>query len=60
MFQCKICTNQIPDYDMNIYCKECRDRIKKDKEKDKEKELTKSKSVFEDGGFESLKKIFKM
>jgi hypothetical protein len=45
---------------MNIYCKECRDRIKKDKEKDKEKELTKSKSVFEDGGFESLKKIFKM
>ena len=54
MFQCKICTNQIPDYDMNIYCKECRDRIKNDKEK----ELTRSKSVFENDSFESLKKIF--
>jgi len=51
MFQCRICTNQLPDYDMNIYCKECRDRIKKEIKQE-------VKNDDENWAFEKLKKIF--
>jgi len=53
MFQCKICTNQLPDYDMNIYCKECRNRIKRE-----QKELEEKREVKEADAFKKLKKLF--